>query len=625
MSILFLTIGLTLYSTPQTVVLNKKDISFNPKNAIEVLEMPYNSDFRSILNKEFTPLPLIKRPFRPQQDYWAKYKFKCDDPGEYYFYFGKGEYITAYVERQDGAIDKKEIGEFTKRSEADVADISKSAKIHFKKGEEATVYVQLRNETNFPPRINLSIQNAEEFQHEMLFKRLGIQAIFHSAIWMMIFYTLFLWISIQDRAYLYYAFYMAVLSAAFFLHDQIHYHIFTLLAEYPQEMHFLEIAAAQMSMVLYFLFMKKLIDTKKLVPFLNTVTTWWMIIKTLLLPILIYINTYLILGDALLNYVFLIDFGFLFITCIALLFKKDRVATYFAIGSIFLSVMGLLTILGVIGFFDISWSEHLVQMGILGQIIFFSMGLGYKTRRDANLVFELQKKNEDLVGKLRKKVNEQEKTLRLFMRYVPEPVVAKALNKSEESMFDGELRYVTTVFCDVRGFTTISEELGPQEVVGFLNDFYSTMTVVIKKYGGSVNQFIGDEIFAVFGAPLSTSNNEQRAVLSALEMLEKVSYLNEKYQPRFRRPIQIGIGMNAGEVVAGNLGSEEKMGYSVSGDTVNTAKRIEGLTKEQPNSIVISETVYNKVSSIVDVEEMETVDLKGKKERIKTYKVIGKK
>ncbi len=614
------------HANPEAIILSKGRITFDKSKSIKVLAFRNNSTFEQVVNRKFKPYNSIaSNELEAHANYWAKYHFKCKDPGDYYFYFGKGEYITVHVLRQDGTIQTKEIGEFTPRSESDVKYISKSARIGFEKDEELTVFVHISNETNFAPRISLFVQNAEAYQHDMLFKRLGIQGLFHAAIWMMIFYTLFLWISIMDRAYLYYALYMFALSFTFFLHDQIHYQFLTQLAEYPKAMHFLEIAAAHISLVLYFMFMQKLVNTKTLVPFLHKVITFWIVFKVLSLPVLIWINTYNFKGDILLNYIFLIDFVLLFMTCIILLFKKDMVAIYFAIGSLLLAIFGLVTIVSWFGIFSISWAEHMIQIGVITQIIFFSMGLGLKTRRDANLVFELQKKNEDLVGQLRKKVNEQEKTLRLFMRYVPEPVVAKALNKSEESMFDGEIRYVSAMFCDVRSFTTISEDLEPQKVVAFLNDFYSIMTVVIKKYGGSVNQFIGDEIFAVFGAPLSTTNNEQRSVLAALEMIDKVQYLNDKYQAEFKRPIQLGIGMHYGEVVAGNLGSEEKMGYSVSGDTVNTAKRLEGLTKGKPDSIVISEQIYSKVAALVVVEPMDEVFLKGKKNTIKTYRVLRKK
>lgn len=610
------------------IYLNKKDIVFDYNKNIDVFLDTFDTELslNQIKRKKFVSYDKLEQQLNPNTRYWAKYQFVCKDAGEYYFYFGKGEHITVHVIRGNGKYFKKEIGEFTPRSRTDVKSISKSAMLSFKKGEKATIYAQIYNETNYPPRVRLDVRDGETFQKEKMFKRLGWQALFHGAIWMMILYNLFLWFAVGDRAYLLYALYMFVLSLTFFLQDQIHYHVLTGLAEYPKAMHFLELFAGQLSIIIYFRFMQRTVNTRELVPFWHQVTKWWIIVKMISLPFLIWYNTYHVLGDPIMYALLFIDLALLLMTCIILIFKKDKVAVYFGLGSIILSLCGLLSILNWQGILQLAMLEQLIQVGIIAQIIIFSMGLGYKTRRNASLVFELQKQNEDLVSELKSKVNEQEKTLRLFMRYVPEPVVAKALNKvGNETIFDGELRYVTAMFCDVRGFTTISEELKPRQVVGFLNDFYSIMTVVIKKYGGSVNQFIGDEIFAVFGAPLSTSNNEQRAVLAALEMVEKVKYLNEKYQSEFKRPIHVGIGLNAGEVVAGNLGSEEKIGYSVTGDAVNTAKRIEGLTKSVPNSIIVSENVYKKVAPLIHVEALEEVSVRGKKVSLRTYRVLGKK
>lgn len=610
------------------ISLTKEKIIFNKNKSIEVFTDTSEKglDFKTIRGKKFSSYASLKKYLDPNYHYWAKYRFKCKDAGDYYFYFGKGEHITVYSKKGKGGYVQKEIGEFTPRSKADVKSRSKSAKFTFAKGESATMYVQVKNETNFSPRISLDVTDAETYQEKHMLQRLGWQAVFHGALWMMIFYNIFLWLTVGDRTHIIYALYMFVLSLTFFLHDQLHYHVFTFLAEYPKVMYFVEVVSGQLSIIIYFLFMQKMVNTKELVPFWHKVSTWWILLKTLALPVLVWYSTYKMLGNSIMETLLFIDFGLLLSTCLILLFKKDKIARYFAIGSIILAVSGLISILSQKGILNINSLNQLVQVGIVSQIIAFSMGLGHKTRRNASLVFELQKQNEDLVSQLKSKVNEQEKTLRLFMRYVPEPVVAKALNKTgDETIFDGELRYVTAMFCDVRGFTTISEELKPREVVGFLNDFYSVMTVVIKKYGGSVNQFIGDEIFAVFGAPLSTSNNEQRAVLAALEMVEKVKYLNEKYQPEFHRPIHVGIGLNAGEVVAGNLGSEEKIGYSVVGDPVNTAKRIEGLTKSVPNSIIISEDIYKKVAPVINVEELDEVVLKGKKHSFRTYRVLGKK
>ncbi len=247
------------------------------------------------------------------------------------------------------------------------------------------------------------------------------------------------------------------------------------------------------------------------------------------------------------------------------------------------------------------------------------------TIENACQLSELKSKNKQLICDLRQKMEEQEKTLQLFMKFVPEPVVEKALNASADSIFDGEQRDVTVLFCDIRGFTPLSEELSPKEVVSFLNDYYSLMTEVIRKCNGTVAQFVGDEVFAAFGAPVATNQNEQNAVFSALEMMHQLEKLNQKYLKKFNREIKMGIGINAGEVVAGNLGSEERMDYSLTGDTVNTGKRIETITKEMPNSVLVSDSVYQKTKELFDFKEFEPLFVKGKKDKIQVYEVLGRK
>lgn len=246
------------------------------------------------------------------------------------------------------------------------------------------------------------------------------------------------------------------------------------------------------------------------------------------------------------------------------------------------------------------------------------------TIENARQLYNLQQNNKRLYSDLQHKVEEQERTLKLFMRYVPETIVEKTLNNAEDSMFAGEQRYATVLFCDIRGFTNMSEEFSPKEVVGFLNDYYAIMTEVIKRHNGTVNQFVGDEIFAAFGAPVETPNNERNAVFCALEMMEKLKLLNEKYEERIHHLVEMGIGINAGEVVAGNLGSEDKLSYSLTGDTVNTGKRIETLTKDHPNSVLISQKVYEKVQDIVEVKAWSPIEVKGKKDPIQVYQVLDR-
>ncbi|MBC7920906.1 MAG: response regulator [Ferruginibacter sp.] len=238
----------------------------------------------------------------------------------------------------------------------------------------------------------------------------------------------------------------------------------------------------------------------------------------------------------------------------------------------------------------------------------------------------LQQKNKQLIYDLQEKVREQEKTLRLFQRYVPSPIVDKAMSApGDAALFEGESRHVAVLFCDIRDFTALSERIAPREVVSLLNAYYRLMSDAVQRHNGCVNQYVGDEVFAVFGAPVSNPQNEANAVMCALDMLDQLRTLNEQHAPRLAREIQVGIGINAGEVVAGNLGSDDKIEYSITGDTVNTGKRIECLTKDRPNCVLISESTYDRVKDLVHTTRWEPLEVKGKLNRVTVYEVSGRK
>jgi class 3 adenylate cyclase len=245
------------------------------------------------------------------------------------------------------------------------------------------------------------------------------------------------------------------------------------------------------------------------------------------------------------------------------------------------------------------------------------------TIENAHQLFDLQTRNRSLMQEIQQKVEEQEQTLKLFIRYVPEQVVKKALQNSQDSIFEGELREVAVLFCDIRGFTPLSEVLSPKEVVSFLNEYYQVMTEVVKQYKGSVIQFVGDEIFAAFGALELHPDNEVNSVYCALKMMDTLPLLNKKYMEKFKTEIQLGIGINYGEVVAGNLGSEDRIRYSVTGDTVNTGKRIEDITKDYPGTILVSDSIYQKVKEVFRLKAWEPQVLKGKKDKVPVYELLG--
>lgn len=243
------------------------------------------------------------------------------------------------------------------------------------------------------------------------------------------------------------------------------------------------------------------------------------------------------------------------------------------------------------------------------------------TIENARKIHGLQLKNRQLIDELKQKVEDQEKMLQLFQKYVPEVVVNETLKQEGSPIFEGESRYVTVLFSDLRGFTPMSENMSPREVVAFLNSYYTIMSKIIKKHNGNVMQFVGDEIFASFGAPVAIADPEKSAVFCALELMDAV----DKLQKVSGRKISMGIGVNAGEVITGNLGSEDRINYCATGDTVNTGKRIEMLTKTEDNTIYISDSVYDKVKSLVEVKNIPPQTVKGKKDPIIVYQLLARK
>ena len=244
--------------------------------------------------------------------------------------------------------------------------------------------------------------------------------------------------------------------------------------------------------------------------------------------------------------------------------------------------------------------------------------------RNAQTLYQLQQAKDELIQQYKDKTAEQERILNYFKKFVPESIVEKIQNMQgddTQTILEGELREATVLFCDIRGFTELSERLSPPEVVQFLNDYYRIMTEVIKRYHGTVNQFVGDEIFAAFGAPIPMNNHQKQAVFCAVEMMRRLEELNSSYKEKLGSDVEMGIGINCGEVVAGNLGSDDKISYSLTGDTVNTGKRIESLTKEHPNSILISDEVYQKTQTHIQAKTWEPMELKGKKHKITVHEL----
>lgn len=212
-----------------------------------------------------------------------------------------------------------------------------------------------------------------------------------------------------------------------------------------------------------------------------------------------------------------------------------------------------------------------------------------------------------------------------FKRYVSKQVVEEILNNPELVKLGGERRVMSVLFSDIRGFTTFAEGATPEEVVGRLNEYMGVMVDVIFKYDGTLDKFVGDEIMALFGAPVYYKDHAQKAVLAGLEMLKELKKLQDKWKAKGEKTIDIGVGVNTGEMHVGNMGSLEIMDYTVIGDNVNLAARLEALTRNYNNHFIISEATYQEVKDIVEVKPLEEVKVKGKTKAVMVYEVLREK
>jgi adenylate cyclase len=214
---------------------------------------------------------------------------------------------------------------------------------------------------------------------------------------------------------------------------------------------------------------------------------------------------------------------------------------------------------------------------------------------------------------------------RMFSFYMSEKVITHLMEHPELLNLGGERRHVTLFFSDLAGFTSISERLSAEEVVGLLNDYLSRMTDIILDEEGMVDKFEGDAIMAFWGAPLPQADQALRACRAALRQQAALAELNRHFKDLGLPPLAMRIGLNTGEAVVGNLGSEKRFDYTAIGDTVNLASRLEGLNKFYGTNILASETTMAECGEGVLFREMDRVAVKGKETAVAVYQPLGLK
>jgi adenylate cyclase len=210
-----------------------------------------------------------------------------------------------------------------------------------------------------------------------------------------------------------------------------------------------------------------------------------------------------------------------------------------------------------------------------------------------------------------------------LMKYLSPSLVETIMTDLDWASLRAEKKTLTVLFSDVRGFTTFSEKYPPETVIATLNEHLNMMVSVIFKHQGTLDKFVGDCVMAFWGAPLAQPNHAELAARAALEMIEGLEKLNEKWQSEGRPTLHIGVGINTGEMLFGNIGSEQRMDFTVIGDSVNLGARLESSTKELHASIVISEATYQEIRGVAEVRPLGEIHVKGKEQGIIVYELLG--
>ena len=222
-----------------------------------------------------------------------------------------------------------------------------------------------------------------------------------------------------------------------------------------------------------------------------------------------------------------------------------------------------------------------------------------------------------------KKLERDRATRERFQRLMSPDLAEMVVSGQLKVEKGGISRVATVMFVDIRGFTAMSENALPDQILQMLNEYFEIIVEVVFKHEGTVDKFIGDEIMVIWGAPVAHSDDPARAVEAALEIQSELALFNEKRLKEDKQQIQIGIGINTGNLVAGYIGSSQTMSYSVIGDTVNTASRL--CSAAEANQVIISEDTFAEIGNEFEVVEIEAIQAKGKHLPIRAYNVLGHK
>jgi adenylate cyclase len=272
------------------------------------------------------------------------------------------------------------------------------------------------------------------------------------------------------------------------------------------------------------------------------------------------------------------------------------------------ALIGIGLLGGWIGFTQYMFAEKNVWVELVGPLL--TIAIGYTVLTLIHYV---------TVERVGKKIREA------FQYYVPEVVVDEILTNPSMLGLGGERKEVTVLFSDIKGFTSLSEEIPPEELVNILNEYLSAMTDVVFSHRGLLDKYIGDGIMAVYGAPLPQTDHPKHACLTALDMMAELDRLMRHWETMERPKLSIRIGINTGYAAVGNMGSRKRFDYTVMGDMVNLASRMENLNKEYDTTSLVTEYTYERVKDDLSFRELDVVRVRGRQLPVKIYEMIGRR
>lgn len=564
----------------------------------------------------FSPLSKTQLPLSPHQTHWLHIEIENPKPyaTEWMLFNPSVGFASLYVVDSTGnhVVFHSGRNRPAREKVANEGDF-----IHFPLKLDAessyALYLKLWEIDHQPIPVALSLRDMLSWRAESHIPLEKIVIFFLGIFGIMMLYNLVLFITIRFDAYLYYALYLLCVGT------------FVLFAVGPMThpsfgnprwlvpIGHLAFGAIN---IFYYLFGKSFLNLKELLPTWDKILNWAIGIKTACLifaqaelytvfnlPLALNIEFSLLLLDVLLNLVFFI----------ALLRTRNRLAYYFIGGAGSVIVLGLsLAVLGHL--FAIPHTFIIFLSSIVVEIIFFSLGLGYRIRQT-----EKAKVNAEREKRLAQEaLNEQLSSINIaFKRFVPHEFIRSLGHQSvlDVNLGDGVEKEVTVLFSDIRDYTTMSEKMTPKENFDFLNTYLGRMGPAIQQYKGFVNQYYGDGIMALF------PHSPEDALEAAGAMMETLEDFNHFRSKDKKLPIRIGIGMHTGRLMMGVIGDEDRMDAGVVADAVNTAARMEGLTKYYGTPVLFSDKTLSGIPQGHDypIRFLGKVQVKGKAQAVDVH------